>query len=117
MKGSIELSNAMLENVVGGSRIDESAGSSAAEIKAIGANIAARIIAANEALNAGLEISITIQESVLRGTKVFISRKGAQVEVRFVTASQESCDVLQQQAGLLREQLKQTLQQECELII
>lgn len=117
MKESIELSSDMLEKVTGGSRIEEAAAAAAAEINAISADIAARIIAANAALNARQEVRITIQDAILKGTEAFVSKDGNQVGVRFVTSSPESCEFLEQHFGQLREQLKQALQQECVLTI
>lgn len=117
MKERIGLSNDILENVTGGSRIEEAAAASAAEINAICADVAARIIACAEALNARQEVRITMQNAILKGTEVFISKDGKQLGIRFVTYSHESCDILQQNLGQLREQLMRTLQQDCVVIV
>ena len=70
------LSEKELEMVCGGSKVNDLASEAATAIKDIGVEIAARICATTEALNAGMEVRITIQENTLKGTEVFITKNG-----------------------------------------
>ena len=91
-------------------RISQAASEKAAiAIKDIGVQVAERIIATNEALNAKQEVRITIQNNILKDTEVFISKDGKQINVNFVTGASESADILNQRSGELRSQLMENL--------
>lgn len=81
----------------------------AAAIRDVGVQVAERIIATNEALNAKQEVRITIQNNILKDTEVFISKDGRQINVNFVTGASESADILNQRSGELRSQLMENL--------
>ena len=91
-------------------RISQSASEkAAAAIRDVGVQVAERIIATNEALNAKQEVRITIQNNILKDTEVFISKDGKQINVNFVTGASESADILNQRSGELRSQLMENL--------
>ena len=81
----------------------------AAAIRDVGVQVAERIIATNEALNAKQEVRITIQNNILKDTEVFISKDGKQINVNFVTGASESAAILNQRSGELRSQLMENL--------
>lgn len=103
------LSEKELEMVCGGSKVNDLASEAATAIKDIGVEIAARICATTEALNAGMEVRITIQENTLKGTEVFITKNGKEIGIRFVTCDTQSADILNQRSGELRSQLMGSL--------
>lgn len=98
-----------LQQVAGGNYAVGAANDAAATLQFLGIEISARITATEEALNAKLEVHITLPESILRSTEVFISKDGKQIIVRFVTSSQESADFLYQHSGELRSELMSNL--------
>jgi hypothetical protein len=105
-------------SVLSGNRILDSIqsqhiGPSAAEaanvIKNLASEVAEKIIATREALNAGQEVRITIQDGILKDTDVIITKDGKTLIVNFVTGSDESANILSHRGGELRTQLMEKL--------
>jgi type III secretion system needle length determinant len=78
-------------------------------IKNLGVQVAEKIIATYEALNAKQEVRMTLQDSVLKSTEVVISKNGGQLNVTFLTGSEESANILNYRSGDLRTQLMERL--------
>ncbi|MDR1413529.1 MAG: hypothetical protein LBI56_01140 [Puniceicoccales bacterium] len=91
-------------------RIEPSSAEAANVIKNLGIEVAQRIIASHEALNAKQEVRITLQESILKETEVFITKDGKSLSVNFFTQSDESANILNHRSGELRMQLMEKLQ-------
>jgi hypothetical protein len=89
--------------------IEPSSIEAATAIRDLGLEVAQRIIATNEALNAKQEVRITLQEGVLKDTEIFINKDGKTLSVSFLTGSSESGDILSTRSGELQSQLMRNL--------
>jgi hypothetical protein len=90
-------------------RIEPQSQEAASVIKSLGVQVAEKIIASYEALNAKQEVRVTLQDSVLKDTEVLISKDGKAISVNFVTGSDESASILNHRSGELRMQLMEKL--------
>ena len=66
-------------------------------------------MATNAALNAKQEVRITFQNNVLKDTEAIISKNGGDLNVTFITRSDESANILNVRGGDLRSQLMERL--------
>ncbi|MDR3144153.1 MAG: flagellar hook-length control protein FliK [Puniceicoccales bacterium] len=89
--------------------IDPTSSEAAGIIKNLGVQVAEKIIATYEALNAKQEVRITLQENLLKDTEVVISKDGGRLNVTFMTGSDESASILNHRSGDLRSQLMERL--------
>jgi hypothetical protein len=78
-------------------------------IKSIGVEVAEKILASNEALNAKQEVRITLRESILPNTEILISKDGKMLAVNFFTSASESVLLLASKQADLRQQLLNNL--------
>lgn len=90
-------------------RIDPQSTEAANIIKSLGVQVAEKIIASYEALNAKQEVRVTLQNDVLKDTEVLISKDGKSLNVNFVTGSDESASILTNRSGELKVQLMERL--------
>ena len=102
----MELSDAMLERVVGGAQ----GGDMAQAVKIVCMEIAERITAAVEVLNAGREVTLSIDAAdVFPDTAVRIRKQGSEILVIFDTANLQSAQALVGYMGEMRSELMNRL--------
>jgi type III secretion system needle length determinant len=78
-------------------------------IKSLMVEVAEKIIATNEALNAKQEVRITLQDGILKDTDVSISKDGKSINIVFATGSEDSVNLLKNQSGELIQRLQNNL--------
>jgi hypothetical protein len=103
MSGTKILDNMQLRH------IDPKVNESAQVIKNLAIQVAERIIATNEALNAKQEVRITLQDGILKNTEVSISKEGKTLNVAFSTGSNDSENLLRANSDALARQLQNNL--------
>jgi hypothetical protein len=86
------------------------AGKQARMIKSIGYEVAERILASADALNAKQEVRVTIKDNILKDTEVVISKDRKMLAVDFYTSADKSVSWLVSKQVELRAHLLQTLQ-------
>ncbi|MDR1457773.1 MAG: hypothetical protein LBI47_02920 [Puniceicoccales bacterium] len=89
--------------------IDPKINESAQVIKNLAIQVAEKIIATNEALNAKQEVRITLQDGILKNTEVSISKEGKALNVVFSTGSSDSENLLRANSDALIRQLQNNL--------
>ncbi|MDR1891240.1 MAG: type III secretion HpaP family protein [Puniceicoccales bacterium] len=89
--------------------IDPAANESAQAIKSIAVQVAEKIIATNEALNAKQEVRITLQDGILKDTDVSISKEGKSLSVVFFSGASDSVNFLRENSDSLMRQLQNNL--------
>ena len=104
-----ELTDAQLTHVNGGAGVNETAESAEEVIRNIGIQVAERIEATMEALNARQEVRLAIQNTLLKGSTVIISKIGKEHNVSFVTVNDQQVYFLSQHIGELRSRLMEAL--------
>ncbi|MDR2779109.1 MAG: hypothetical protein LBB16_02370 [Puniceicoccales bacterium] len=98
ISGAKILDNIQTQHI--GLKINESA----KVITNLAIQVAEKIIATNEALNARQEVRITLQDGVLKDTDVVISKEGKTLSVVFFTGSSDSVNLLRDNSdGLMRQ--------------
>ncbi|MDR1528628.1 MAG: type III secretion HpaP family protein [Puniceicoccales bacterium] len=78
-------------------------------IKNLAIQVAEKIIATNEALNAKQEVRITLQDGILKDTEVSIFKEGKSLGVVFSTGSSDSENLLRANSDTLMRQLQNNL--------
>ncbi|MDR1233479.1 MAG: type III secretion HpaP family protein [Puniceicoccales bacterium] len=89
--------------------IEPKVNESAQVIKNLALQVAEKIIATNEALNAKQEVRITLQNGILKDTEVSIFKDGKALGVIFSTGSNESENLLRANSDALMRQLQNNL--------
>ncbi|MDR0595193.1 MAG: type III secretion HpaP family protein [Puniceicoccales bacterium] len=86
------------------------AGKQAGTIKSLGYEVAERILASADALNAKQEVWVAIKDNILKDTEVVISKNGKMLAVNFHTSANGSASWLFSNRAKLQVHLLQTLQ-------
>jgi type III secretion system needle length determinant len=89
--------------------IEPTSNEAAMLIKNLGVEVAEKIIATHEALNAQQEVRITLRDGVMKDTEIIISKDGRALNVSFITGSDDSASILNLRSGDLRTQLMEKL--------
>ncbi|MDR0679883.1 MAG: hypothetical protein LBF42_02510 [Puniceicoccales bacterium] len=86
------------------------AGKQAGMVKSLGYEVAERILASADALNAKQEVRVVIKDNILKDTEVVISKDSKMLAVDFYTSADRSASWLISKQVELRAHLLQTLQ-------
>lgn len=97
-----------------GSPAGEAAGktgmvTAAESLNKLAGEVASRILVSDPAYSGNMEVRIQLKDSILPGTEVQITQVGDQVQIKIVTESNRSYDVLSTNSELLKSQLEQLL--------
>jgi type III secretion system needle length determinant len=109
IKDTSAMSGAKILNNIQLQHIEPNVSESVEAIKNLAMQVAEKIIATNEALNAKQEVRITLQDGILKDTEVSISKEGKSLDVVFSTGSNASENLLRANSETLMRQLRNNL--------
>ncbi|MDR2776682.1 MAG: type III secretion HpaP family protein [Puniceicoccales bacterium] len=109
IKDTSAISGTKILNNIQLQHIEPKVNESAEVIKSLAIQVAEKIIATNEALNAKQEVRITLQDGILKDTEVSIFKEGKSLGVVFSTGSNDSENLLRANSDALMRQLQNNL--------